>query len=461
MTSQTLRPLPPHLQPHAKSSSTLKSTQLAVPANTSPASSRSSSQTRPSQTRKTARNEDYASEKATVSLIRRVLCPASSHADQKGFQRSIDELLPPLTSSNDVDLQLYAIIAIIIKDFVYAWYSKITPDQTFVDEVVQIIAHCTRALEQRLRRIDVQELVLDEIPAICVGHFQGTFAKIDEAYKISHHSQQSNHPSPPREVYHTLNPHPGLSPVPEAPDSVAAEQQSNNERVYRQLLVEGTLAVLLPTEDLENSCLRTLVGDIIGDLILGQTVSGKVCESWFIWQVTAKICEIIRARVQPKTDGEEIELDTRSRLEKFGLLTAKDENKQNHSPPKHQSRLTALFWKTLQYGYFAFIFARFLFVGLWQARTAAPRSYPTRSKSSPSSPTSATHALSNLPAASISPMPPQPRRAILEYRTFTLISEILDLSTRMPWLSGFLSFCQHVVMDGTGRAGQTDRLLDR
>ena len=169
MTSTNLRaPLPSHLQPNAKSSSTARTSQFAVPASTTPASSRSSSQTRPPKSRHIPKNEDYASEKATVSLVRRVLCPASS-------ARPIEELLPPLSSSNEVDLQLYAIIAIIIKDLVYAWYSKITPDQVFVDEVVQIIAHCTRALEQRFRRIDIQELVLDEIPAICKEHCQGVF----------------------------------------------------------------------------------------------------------------------------------------------------------------------------------------------------------------------------------------------------------------------------------------------
>lgn len=112
---------------------------------------------------------DPASEKATLALIRRVLCPQTNGHGTSSPQ-SPEELLPPLTSSNDVDRQVYALVAIIIKEFLYSWYSKITPDQTLVNEVLQVIAHCTRALEQRIRQIDVAQLILDEVPALVEAH---------------------------------------------------------------------------------------------------------------------------------------------------------------------------------------------------------------------------------------------------------------------------------------------------
>jgi hypothetical protein len=108
------------------------------------------------------------SDKATAFLIRRTLCPQSA---DKGAP--ITDLLPPLTSSNEVDFQLYAFIAIIVREFVQTWYAKITPDQAFVEEVVKIIAHCTRALEQRLRMVDVEALLLDEIPELLDAHVTG------------------------------------------------------------------------------------------------------------------------------------------------------------------------------------------------------------------------------------------------------------------------------------------------
>ena len=78
-----------------------------------------------------------------------------------------------MTSSNEVDLQLYGIIAVIIKEFVQTWYSKITPDHEFVNDVVQVIAHCTRSLEQRLRKVDIEGLLLDEIPGLLEEHLIG------------------------------------------------------------------------------------------------------------------------------------------------------------------------------------------------------------------------------------------------------------------------------------------------
>jgi len=103
--------------------------------------------------------------------VKRVLCP-QSHGGAAD-NRPIDELLPPLTSSNKVDLQLYAIIAVIVKELVYSWYAKITPDQGFVEEAIKIIAHCTRALEGRLRTVDLEGLVFDEIPELVESHVNG------------------------------------------------------------------------------------------------------------------------------------------------------------------------------------------------------------------------------------------------------------------------------------------------
>lgn len=113
---------------------------------------------------------DYLSDKATAAFIRRTLCP--QQPGDKG--RPIEELLPPLTSRNDVDLQLYAFLAIVLKEFVQAWYGKITPDESFVAEIVQIVAHCTRALEQRLRKVDLESLLFDEIPDLLDRHITGT-----------------------------------------------------------------------------------------------------------------------------------------------------------------------------------------------------------------------------------------------------------------------------------------------
>lgn len=115
---------------------------------------------------------DPLGDRATAFLIRRTLCP--QHIDKgKGTSPPIEELLPPLTSRNDVDLQLYALISIILREFVQNWYNKITPDESFVAEIVQILAHITLALEQRLREVDLESLLLDELPGLLDRHITG------------------------------------------------------------------------------------------------------------------------------------------------------------------------------------------------------------------------------------------------------------------------------------------------
>ena len=104
------------------------------------------------------------------AFVRQTLC--SHKLDSSTDDRPIHDFLPPLTSSNELDVQLYAILAIILKDHVQSWYGGITGDHVFVDEVIQIVAHCTRALEQRVRKVNLEELLLDEIPQILDAHIR-------------------------------------------------------------------------------------------------------------------------------------------------------------------------------------------------------------------------------------------------------------------------------------------------
>lgn len=167
---------PVHLQPRPKALATSTLAATAATASKDPITP-----TTPNlRTSQRLFSSDPLSEKATIVFIRRTLCPfptAKQPATARGAPTPppIEALLPPLTSQNDVDLQLYAIVAVIIKEFVHTWYAKITPDQVFVEEVVKIIAHCTRALEQRLRKVDLEALLFDEIPELLDAHVVGMF----------------------------------------------------------------------------------------------------------------------------------------------------------------------------------------------------------------------------------------------------------------------------------------------
>lgn len=158
------------LQPRLKSYAITNAAPSAVPSNPD----------RPATPARTSNlfAVDPLSDKTTTLLIRRTLC---SQLGDKGRSTSgpLDQILPPLTSSNEIDLQLYALIAIIIREFVHTWYTKITPDHVFVEEVVKIIAHCSRAIEQRLRKVDLESLIFDELPDLLDAHIKSERRSLD------------------------------------------------------------------------------------------------------------------------------------------------------------------------------------------------------------------------------------------------------------------------------------------
>ncbi|KAL8760694.1 MAG: hypothetical protein Q9184_003141 [Pyrenodesmia sp. 2 TL-2023] len=434
MTQPLLRP-PTTLQPRPKANPTFSSSSLdtQTPFRT-PQHSRPSSEARQHVSSRSSLN-DNASARATTAFVRRVLCPQNANGGNE--TRPIEELLPPLTSSNDVDWQLYAIIAIIVKDCLYSWYGKITSDQTFVGEVIRIFAHCTLGLEGRLRMVDLESLLFDEIPELVENHILGK-------------------PVDSRAAYHELNPHPALSPVPDPSLESTTTQQPKNETDYRQLLVQGALAVLLPTEDLENSCLRTLVADVVAEAILGRSIGGRVCEGWFIWTSVTKLVEAVKAQVNPRATGEEIEVDTRSRLERFGLLSERGEDTRSSTKDGRRSVVSEVFWRLLQYGYLTIITVQFVIVGLFAALSEPRRSSWTAKHTADAPIAIATAKATKAPAAVLRP--------ILGFRIFALLSTLLDLSFRMPWLSGSLALLQqHLIASPMMmlRVGAVDGLLDQ
>lgn len=271
------------------------------------------------------------------------------------------------------------------------------------------------------------------------------------AYRISHPPIPSPLDIDPHVVYHTLNPHPALSPIPNATKESTVVDQTKNEVAYRQLLVQGALAVLLPTEDLENVFLRTLVADVIGETILGSSIGGKASEGWFIWGSIVKVIDVIQARLAIKASGEEHDTNTRSRLEKFGLLS---ERGQSTQPSKHplRSMHSRLFWRILQYGYLTFLTLRFVILGLFATLSQSPQPSLSASKTA--------EGLDTPPIAKIVE-PPTPPRSILKFKFFSLISVLLNVPLRMPWLSGSLALLQHQLIQGPLRVGATNGLLNQ
>ncbi|PQK12471.1 hypothetical protein BB8028_0003g10880 [Beauveria bassiana] len=365
---------------------------------------------------------DPLSDKATLMLIRRVLCPQKLGEKDRDVATPIEELLPSLTSRNDVDLQLYAFLAIIIREFVQAWYNKITPDETFVAEALQVIAHCSRALEQRFRTLDVESLVLDEIPDLLDRHIS--------AYRTSHDPvSQEPVAVDPRQVYHALCPLPQLSPVPRKGDQRSIEEQKENESAYRQLLVQAVLAILLPTEDLENPCLTAIVGQIFSELIVGNIIAGKASQPWLLYE---SICIAGRVLGEKKTRATQRMVSGR------------------HTPPVNSKGKTermkwsaqAIFLTIVHFAVVIFSSARLFITTL-----VASSSLPLRQTAV---------GLSNDDQIGKPIKVP-----ILGFKAWQCVGNLIQLDARMPWLSGFLSLVQYQAVHGPGKLVGFNSPLDR
>lgn len=345
----------------------------------------------------------------------------------------VHELLPPLTSSNAIDLQLYALVAVLIREYVQTWYTRITPDPGFVDEVVGVIAHCARALEQRTNSVNVQQLLLIEVPALFNAHVS--------AIRMASQAQETTNV---HQVYHTLRPHPALSPiVKSSTDEATAEEQAENDAAYRRLLAQGVLAVLLPNEDLQNPCLFAMVSEVFADMILGTFVAGRMCENVFIFDAIQNASETVQARLQTKSWAVDSMMappkSPRSRLSKFGLVVEREQS----SVRKDGFTIVQLGRALLQYVMLVVTGLRAMIAAL-----AAATSLPRRTSYS---------GLEESKAASESVS----RTAMLALPLWHTIAMLLDIDARMPWLSGLASLLQWLSMTGPGRVGAVDSRLDR
>ncbi|QUC18641.1 uncharacterized protein UV8b_02882 [Ustilaginoidea virens] len=411
--------------PAAAASASASAPKLApAPGSAAPTTHKASKTSTPMNHRRPSRAPvlDALSDRATQSLIRKVLLPRESGDKGRDCQTPIDQLLPPLTSRNDVDLQLYALLAIILREYIQAWYSKITPDEQFVAEVVRVIAHCTRALEQRVRVLDLENLLFNEIPEMVDRHVT--------IHRSSHQASSVSLRDNSREAYHALWPLPFLSPVPVAGDLAALDAQLKNEAAYRQLLAQAALSILLPTEDLENPCLTALVGQIFSELIIGNAMANKAAQPWLLLEV---ICTIERSVREKKEAG--------NRAKTLQSLHSATTNPRRWSA---QGLLTSI----IRFGMLFLASARFAFDLVMMSS-----SLPARRRVEEGVAKTSTAAQDNSPRPTKVP--------ILSFSTWACLGNVMDVQARMPWLSGFLSLLHLGAIHGPGRMAALDSTLDR
>jgi hypothetical protein len=61
--------------------------------------------------------------------------------------------LPHLTSSDMVNVQLYALLGVVLRQFVQSWHNAIVEDDTFVFTILETLSKTIREVEQRVSKV--------------------------------------------------------------------------------------------------------------------------------------------------------------------------------------------------------------------------------------------------------------------------------------------------------------------
>lgn len=83
------------------------------------------------------------------------------------------QTVPVISGSFEVDLEGYDLLATIFELCIHSWYDKITADTSFTKDTIELTAASLKSLKNRLLLVDIQSLLLDELPALILDHLQG------------------------------------------------------------------------------------------------------------------------------------------------------------------------------------------------------------------------------------------------------------------------------------------------
>ncbi len=253
----------------------------------------------------------------------------------------------------------------------------------------------------------------------------------------------------PNVIYHSLCPLPALSPVPRPDDPKSIQAQVDNEKAYRQLLVQGVLAVLLPTEDLENACLTALVGEVLSELVIGNLLANRISEPWLIWEGL-----IVLTRLAHKRDTIEPSSPHHPQID-----PSPGPNNLQQASGRRPWSITKAFWTLVHWGFLTVHLIRLAIGAIILSRSLPPRPNATTRQVDSVKPG---YTEKSYDASTNSEPHPRPVKVpIADLSLWSCLANLLEMDVRMPWLTGALSMGQWAVMKGPGKLAGFNGGLDR
>lgn len=214
-------------------------------------------------------------------------------------------ILQDPAASAALDVQLYNLLALIIRGFINPWFSKISRDRAFPLEILRVASHVFRQLEARLsegpetsqsHRIDKVKLVCETFPKVFERHVRDmrrARSMSGSAYAAGASINHLDGTTPFEALFHSLQPHVAISAT-----STSASLEKLPPYIdadYLRAAIDALLKNLLPPEDYQAETERSVVREVILGIVLGGVFS-KVAQPWFIYGLIAKLLEQSQAK---------------------------------------------------------------------------------------------------------------------------------------------------------------------
>ncbi|CAN6638330.1 hypothetical protein TRVA0_017S00298 [Trichomonascus vanleenenianus] len=182
--------------------------------------------------------------------------------------------LPRLSRSDGVNLQLYALVALICRHFVQSWHSLITQDQAFVFEILKAIAAASHQIEGRLASINFYNALLDDLPYILNCHLSDLRSAKEQfaAGIVPYESVE--------DAFSRRSPHRAL-------------ESDESEQLFLKLLSKGLVATLVDDDTAHSDCSTSFLAAVVNSIGLKNAVE-RLSEPWALYEIIIKVISIVK-----------------------------------------------------------------------------------------------------------------------------------------------------------------------
>ncbi|KAG0688240.1 hypothetical protein C6P40_001217 [Pichia californica] len=191
-----------------------------------------------------------------------------------------EQSLPPLTSSNNLDIKLYALFSLLLNNFVYGWYRdslNLGNKNEFTKELIFIFAHICRNLQERINnsKDELIKLLVIDLPYLLTEHVES----IDDVWCllakdgaiISNEIHQDDY---------FIN-----EWMARYSDGLNNDE---NYLTYRRFVIKSIVCLILPHENINSNISREFVTSLLDGIVLKNIIE-SFCDSFVFWEIIGKI----------------------------------------------------------------------------------------------------------------------------------------------------------------------------